>query len=451
MAGLSELENFLKEQQAEGVLDSQGKFTLAREKALEKLAAFQLPRETAWVLKVVQAAVRCGAPELDIRQTSTDTEFRFRCPDSWTLETLDAALVDPENSEDLGLDHLKRGLWSVGINGLRPFHCSLPGADKALVWNGKDFHHPPCQVTADFHLTVSHRTVYEGKGLPLLRSIEAASGNAALARELREHAFTCPIPLNLDRRRLDALQLCPDHGYSKSSYPAYLALASGDLPDLPLPPGTFGGYSMPSGGHAQLNRVLHQVARPEQVAVAALISIHVEQVTENKRTFWKRHQRDHHFFWVRDGVVVSRQSLAGLRTSPVSLAIVASAEGLPSDLSAFSVVQNAETQARQRSVLQSIWPRLQQARIELKPLIESSQSGGRLGGGLLIGAGGLMILASPIHGLGFMGWGLYTLMRAGQDEVELENSLQEELERLQSQWQQKLLPSTSQPRSAWSW
>ncbi len=451
MAGPSELENFLKEQQAEGVLESQGKFTMAREKALEKLAAFQLPRDTAWILKIVQAAVRCGAPGLDIRQTSTDTEFRFRCPESWTLEALDAALVDPENSEDLGLDHLKRGLWSVGINGLRPFHCSLPGADKALVWNGKDFHQPPCQVTPDFHLTVSHRTVYEGKGLPLLRSIEAASGNATLARELRDHAFTCPIPLSLDKRRLDALQLCPGHGYSKTSYPAYLALASGQLPDLPLPPGTFGGYDMPSGGDAQLKKLLHQVAQPQQIAVAALIAIHVERVTENKRTFWRRHQSDHHFYWVRDGVVVSRQSLAGLRTSPVSMAVIASAEGLPSDLSAFSVVQNAETQSRQRDALLAIWPRLQQAQIQLKPLIESSQSYGRLGGGLLIGAGGLMMLASPIHGLGFMGWGLFTLIQAGQDEVELENALQSELQSLQAQWEQKVLPTTSQPRSPWSW
>jgi len=228
----SQLETFLKEQQAEGILDSQGKFTLDRGKALEKLAAFQLPRETSWILKVVQAAVRCGAPGLEIRQTSTDTEVRFCAPETWTLAALEADLVDPETSADPALDHLKRGLWSVGINGLRPFHCSLPGSAQALVWNGNSFHQTACQISPDFQLTVSHRTIFEGKGLPLLRSIEAATCNAEIAKELRSSAFTCPIPLTLDSCRLDALQLCPEHGFGASSYPIFLGLTSGDLPSF---------------------------------------------------------------------------------------------------------------------------------------------------------------------------------------------------------------------------
>lgn len=77
MDGCSELERFLQEQVAQGVVDSSGSFSLSRAKALEKLAAFQLPRQTMWILKLVQAAVTSGAESLTIQQTSTDTELYF--------------------------------------------------------------------------------------------------------------------------------------------------------------------------------------------------------------------------------------------------------------------------------------------------------------------------------------------------------------------------------------
>ena len=46
---------FLQEARAEGQQDSEGNFTIAQDKALDKLAHFSLAGEYDWVLKVVQA------------------------------------------------------------------------------------------------------------------------------------------------------------------------------------------------------------------------------------------------------------------------------------------------------------------------------------------------------------------------------------------------------------
>ncbi|MCW5871526.1 MAG: hypothetical protein KIS61_30010, partial [Candidatus Eremiobacteraeota bacterium] len=66
MSRPSELEEFLRAQVDEGAKDSSGQFTLSREKALEKLAAYQLQGGHAWVLKIVQAVVASGASQLAV-------------------------------------------------------------------------------------------------------------------------------------------------------------------------------------------------------------------------------------------------------------------------------------------------------------------------------------------------------------------------------------------------
>ena len=109
----SQLEQFLASQQEVGLAESQGAFTIARDEALRKLASFRLPFERAWVLKIVQAAVASGAPSLDIKQTSTDTEFHFTAPKSWTLDRLEEAFFTPNLSGDRALDHLMAGLWGA--------------------------------------------------------------------------------------------------------------------------------------------------------------------------------------------------------------------------------------------------------------------------------------------------------------------------------------------------
>lgn len=62
---------------ADGVADSQGKFTLDRDVARKKMREFQLADRAAYVLELVQAAVLKGAEHLDFRIDSDDMRLWF--------------------------------------------------------------------------------------------------------------------------------------------------------------------------------------------------------------------------------------------------------------------------------------------------------------------------------------------------------------------------------------
>lgn len=64
---MRQFDDFLAQESAEGEWSSSGEFTLKLEHALKKLAEMALNAKEEWVLKVVQAAVVAGTPELDFR------------------------------------------------------------------------------------------------------------------------------------------------------------------------------------------------------------------------------------------------------------------------------------------------------------------------------------------------------------------------------------------------
>lgn len=72
-------EELLDELRAAGRVDSQGKFTLAGEQALEKLRRFQLKDPSQYLLFALRAAVAAGATALDI--DFSPTRIRIGAPD----------------------------------------------------------------------------------------------------------------------------------------------------------------------------------------------------------------------------------------------------------------------------------------------------------------------------------------------------------------------------------
>lgn len=68
-------ENLSDELVQEGCRVSAGTFSLSPKVALQKLGSSQLPRASAWLLKVLQWAVSSGADRLDIRQSSRRTRI----------------------------------------------------------------------------------------------------------------------------------------------------------------------------------------------------------------------------------------------------------------------------------------------------------------------------------------------------------------------------------------
>ena len=120
---------------------------MARQKALEKLANFQLERESAWILKVIQGTVAAGCSFLMIRQTDLETQITLDPQEVWSVTALEEAFFDPEVSPYPGINHCKRGLWAVGIRGKRPFRWAPAQSDTGLIWDGLQMHQKPNLMT----------------------------------------------------------------------------------------------------------------------------------------------------------------------------------------------------------------------------------------------------------------------------------------------------------------
>lgn len=408
MARLSELEKFLTDHIAEGRRDSSGKFTLSREKALEKLSAYQLPRPSAWVLKIVQGVVASGAKNLVIKQTATDTEFFFTPANSWTLEAVAEACFDPTSSEDRGLDQLKRGLWSISLNDMHPFRIALPGFDQALIWTGQDLQQAACPPSAEVVLTVSHRTCFE--------TAKASAMNAAVLCELTEHAYVCPIPLMVDGRRLDAFQACPSHGLSKTSYPVQLGFAGGSPPYLPLPQGTFAKYEHDEA-LPELRELLAEPVWRSQVSAAWLLTAHLGYVGQGKGRYWTAMPRLSLVYWVLDGVVLEQEFL-DLPKSSMACALFLTAEGLELDVSGFSLVKNEARRQRLVQAIKASQPRIAEASFSFEDFLAQSKKGNlKVAIASFVGGGLLLTTAHPVPAFWLIFLGLSKLPSAAVRQV----------------------------------
>ena len=166
MPRLSDLERYLQNEISQGCKDSSGEFTLCGEKAVEKLAAFQLPGEHTWVLKFVQAAVVSGCRHLGVFQTYRETAFHFLGSPGFGLQEFENHFLDPEPGQHAGLHHLKQGLWSVSIHGMRPFQFMMRGGHFSLIWDGRQLLRQSASEplrNCDLLLTVSHRSRQQGR------------------------------------------------------------------------------------------------------------------------------------------------------------------------------------------------------------------------------------------------------------------------------------------------
>lgn len=440
MKEASELEKFLLEQVGEGQHDSAGKFTLARGKALEKLANFQLPRETAWVSKLVQAAVAGGSSGIAVRQTPTDTFFVFEPPAGWTLTSVEEAFYDPEVCPERALDHFKRGLWPVSIRDMRPFRLVLPGSTEALFWTGEEFQRRKAEPPKYLELTVSHRSRLQGGGFSYyFLGIESARGNAAIMRELCENCFTCPIPLKVDGRRLDALQGCPRHGFSPSSYPIRVALAEADLPDFRPPRLTYGGYTPINAGESQLNTIFQpKVKVPERIGVGLLLCASIEKVALGDASRPIPLPRSSTLNWVRDGVIVGREALAVSQLS-CAAGLFISADGLETDLTGFGLIRSEEVQRRQLAACRAVLPFIRETSVSLDVYVRSVLNRAYLMGGLMFLGGLILTAVNPLSGFfiaggGATGGAAVTAAVNLSAERALEVSLQRDLRSLQHEW-----------------
>jgi len=205
------LESYLTDQSSEGTLESKGSFTLDLSKAADKLAAFALPSESHYLLKMVQVAHHLRAEEIKVVVERYRTVVRFRAPTGGTItdsESIFKAFADPLEVQDPVMvdlvsclvgtitDQNLETLWSfsVGHSGRRVF------IDKNRRFTVEDFtlSHPldsddhPCSFT----LSVLHPRTW--------KFWEGGKRRASAAKVLEDGCRFSAAKILLDNRELEA-------------------------------------------------------------------------------------------------------------------------------------------------------------------------------------------------------------------------------------------------------
>lgn len=357
----SDLEQFLQQLTASGTSQGEGQFTLAREKALEKLAEFQLPFEGAWSVKVIQSLVASNVNSpIAVSQTRRLTVISCADPPFWDLDGLEQAFFTPQPQGIRTLDHIVAALWAVGLNGGRSFEVSLPHEPSVLLWDGQTMHRVQRAPGREFRLSVTHQSA-ESSASWLYNQVEASRRNTEVATALRDHCYTCPVPLTIDGRRVDGLHHCPGHGWSPRTFPLSLTFVKGDLPEQPWPSGTFealeeaGNNELSDGGGLEgvTKVVLREVGATRASGAAILLTAHAspESLTVGSQTVntWQLSSSSSHCYWIQDGVVVEVEKFMA-PSCGVSIGCFVSADGLDNDLTGL-ILRNSAERARRFHVV----------------------------------------------------------------------------------------------------
>ncbi|MFN8611570.1 MAG: hypothetical protein U0931_28760 [Vulcanimicrobiota bacterium] len=441
---LSDLDRLLLDHVEEGQLDSGGSFTVSGEKALEKLAAFQLPRPLAWVSKLVQAAVAGGTSRFRVRQSNGENVFVFEAPSlKWTVAQVESAFYDPQPCPDRALDHFKRGLWPVSVRDKRPFRLALPGASEVLFWDGIRLRRRPAKARPHLELAVSNRSALSGR-MDLRAALDAGQMNTEVRKELREHCFTCPIPLWVGEQRYDSLLGCPMHGFSPVSYPMRVSLAQTDLPPLPLAELTLGGYKPINAGASKLNKIFQpEVNVPAQVSLGILVAVTMEVQSLGDASMPTPLRRPSAISWVLDGIVIKREQVS-IPYGYVSAGLFISAADLETDLTGFEPVKTPEMDRRRQLACQAASGPIQAVDFSSGSYIRGVLGRAYSLGGVMMVAGLLMWSNSmdPTAGYVMAGSGAFGNLLASvavnfSAEGAFERSLHRELKSLKLEWRRR--------------
>lgn len=216
---------FLQKARAEGKQDSEGNFTVAQDKALDKLAHFSLAGEYDWVLKVVQAVNAWDCPLLQVNQTRVATSFYFRPPD--TKFPSDAEIVGALRHGSApqagGTHELCVALRALVDQAKLSFVLTTryEGNLGEPIYSGDDVSSLSDRVRRKWshlekdgmRLTVSHFRGNEsktGRYIPTFSMV--AQRNVEIAEVLEKRAFCSPATIFLDGRDITNPFFHPSYG-----------------------------------------------------------------------------------------------------------------------------------------------------------------------------------------------------------------------------------------------
>ena len=197
----TDLQEVLDEFGAEGQWDSQDSFTPLSGKALSKLAAYQLPRPTAWILKLVQAAAAasCLRVRFDPNPNLTDLVVTFVGGELGTLEQLADIWTSPTATVTLAQKHLLVGLRAVSVSKRRDVRVrsvDQQGVRFSLHWNGSGLSEVS-QASRSYPRREALISFSIGPDPQRGHALETELA------ELRAYAAACPIPLLIGNETLE--------------------------------------------------------------------------------------------------------------------------------------------------------------------------------------------------------------------------------------------------------
>ncbi len=352
-----DISSFLAGQVAEGELESEGKFTVSQDDAARKLARFSMPFDYAWVLKVVQAAVAWGCAQIDVRQYRTFSLFTFCPEDTSSLpseeEFLGVLLTGKMfNSEPLSL--LCQALRSLVEQASLSFRLLIdrPGQSGRAIHAGADANGLQAEerlarIVPDkgVRLMVAHLPLERytfGRFIP--KSLLSDRPDLRIAETLRRFCFVCPVPLTLDRRRVDGLLDHPDWGFQfRRRRPVLMgAVNSPEISAWPLP-AEFEEKVI------SINTLPRRAKRSYGGAKCGNIWFYVTGLQLQPGELWEKQLirakqiSYHQLFLVNHGVVVDAYQTQ-IRTEHAQLSIFISSKEMPTDLSGFTVSQTEEVE-----------------------------------------------------------------------------------------------------------
>ena len=386
----SELEKYLQEQSVEGLPESQGEFSISKAKALEKMASYQFPFEGAWLLKIIQCAVSSGQVEsIEIRLLRKVARINFYGNLNFSLEQLESALFDPEYQHRRDLTHLVTALRYVGFHEKRSYMLKLGHQDQALVWNGSQLNRCPCNSAESVTvIEVSNKSEDEERDFFGIKAVfRGVRRNADAVTSLTKWAHVCPIPLTVDGRRIDSLELSPSHGFGPKSQPLIMRFQEcKDLPSFSIPESRDLKVESPvsSALRAFTASSREYPAQLEETSMAYILAAHIEY--ENRvKTKWNSALGDSVFCWIADGVITDVESL-GCESLNFSVVCFLSAEGLATDISGLKLNDSPERSTRRVIAKRSLRSSLlddQSQRFDFELINIEARNDAKMGSGLL--------------------------------------------------------------------
>ena len=351
--GVEELGQFLEQARGAAEVDSEGAFSLDRQRALRMMAKKSLPYPYAWMVALGQAVFHCGSPSLEVNLTRQEILFKFQYGDAPSIEEVERTFQDPTSSGPPAWQRLRQAVWGAALGENR--EVSLCLGERRFQWAGETMEVCPLtdSLGSEVRLSVSLRAKASfWQALALIRI------RAELSREVRVRFFASPFQVVFDGLRIDGLHRNPTNGFSSKARPFQILWFQGEEELLALPPAQEERWAepYPQSPARFLSGNFESLAPRGPVEGAVILAAHVSTGHEHAGgggdTMWATPRQSSKVYWIREGVTLRREKLP-LGSLAVSAALILSADGLRSDLTGFGL-EEAGLEERRRHYLRQL-------------------------------------------------------------------------------------------------